>query len=121
MTDEEMAEQYVKEVGFRSGMFGELDDITSSEANKEIKQAYLAGLKAGRDTAETDLATVAYMQGAESQKKKSEKQLTKAKEIIKLLLHSLKNEGADYTFALENTHPALTEAEQFLKDSEAEK
>ena len=48
-------------------------------------------------------------------------QLTKAKEIINKLLHSLKNEGSDYTFALENTHPVLTEAEQFLKDSEVEK
>ena len=48
MTDEEMAEEYLKGEGFRSGMFGELDDITSSEANKEIKQAFLAGLKAGR-------------------------------------------------------------------------
>lgn len=48
MTDEEMADEYVKEEGFRSGgVFGELDDITSSEANKEIKRAYLAGLKAG--------------------------------------------------------------------------
>ena len=48
MKDEEMADEYVKKEGFRSGMFGELDNITSSEANKEIKQAFLAGLKAGR-------------------------------------------------------------------------
>ena len=49
MTDEELADEYVKEEGFRSGgVFGELDDITSSEANKEIEQAFLAGLKAGR-------------------------------------------------------------------------
>ena len=47
--------------------------------------------------------------------------LTKAKEIIKLLLHALKNEGSDYTFALKNTHPVLAEAEKFLKDSEVEK
>jgi len=45
-------------------------------------------------------------------------QLTKAKKIIKVLLHALKNEDSDYTFALENTHPILTEAEQFLKESE---
>jgi Type IIA topoisomerase (DNA gyrase/topo II, topoisomerase IV), A subunit len=44
--------------------------------------------------------------------------LTKAKEIIKKLLYALKNEDSDYTFALENTHPVLAEAEQFLKDSE---
>ena len=48
MKDEEMADEYVKKEGFRSGMFGELDNITSSEANKEIKQAFFAGLKAGR-------------------------------------------------------------------------
>lgn len=42
MTDEEMTDEYVKKEGFRIG----LDDITSSEANKEIKQAFLAGLKA---------------------------------------------------------------------------
>jgi hypothetical protein len=48
MTDEEMAEEYVKKEGFCSGTFGELDNITSSEANKEIEQAFLAGLKAGR-------------------------------------------------------------------------
>lgn len=42
--------------------------------------------------------------------------LTKAKEIIKKLLHALKNEGSDYTFALENTHPVLVEAEQFLSE-----
>ena len=48
MTDEEMADEYVKKEGFRVDMFGGLDDITSSEANEEINQAFLAGLKAGR-------------------------------------------------------------------------
>ena len=43
-----MAEEYVKKEGFKFGMFDELDNITSSEANKEIKQAFLAGLKADR-------------------------------------------------------------------------
>ena len=43
-------------------------------------------------------------------------QLTKAKEIMKKLLHSLKNEGCEYTFALENNHPAIQQAEQFLKE-----
>ena len=31
---------------------------------KTLKQAFLAGLKAGKDMAEADLATVAYMRGA---------------------------------------------------------
>lgn len=42
--------------------------------------------------------------------------LTKAKEIIKKLLHDLKDKDSEYTFALKTTHPALTEAEEFLKE-----
>lgn len=42
--------------------------------------------------------------------------LFKAKEIIKKLLHALKNENSDYTFALKNTHPILVEAENFIKE-----
>jgi len=38
-----------------------------------------------------------------------------AKEIIKELLDTLKNENSDYTFALKNTHTILQHAEQFLK------
>ena len=45
-------------------------------------------------------------------------QLTKAKDVIKKILHALKNEDSDYTFALENTRFVLTEVEQFLKESE---
>lgn len=48
--------------------------------------------------------------------KKENEKLQEAKEIIRLLLHALKNEGSDYTFALENTHPVLAEAEKFLKN-----
>lgn len=36
----------------------------------DLKYAYLAGLEAGKDMAEADLATVAYMQGAEHYKTK---------------------------------------------------
>ena len=35
-----------------------------------FKKTFLAGLKAGKDMAETDLATIAYMQGAERYKLK---------------------------------------------------
>lgn len=35
-----------------------------------FKKAFLAGLKAGKDMAEADLATIAYMQGAERYKTK---------------------------------------------------
>lgn len=48
-------------------------------------------------------------------------ELTKAKEILKRILHTLKNEDSDYTFALKNTHPVLIEAEQFLNNSINEK
>ena len=59
MTDEEKAEEwlderYLKDMGVR----------------KPCKEAFLAGLKAGKDMAETDLATIAYMQGAERYKTK---------------------------------------------------
>ena len=59
-----------------------------------------------------DLPTVAYMQGAEKQKKKDEKQLTKAKEIIKGLL--------DLPDLIEDRTSEHTEligrAEQFLEE-----
>lgn len=44
--------------------------------------------------------------------------LTKAKEIIRNLLRTLKNENSDFTFALKYTHPVLREAEQFLKETD---
>ena len=59
MTDEEMAEEYA------DWFWG-----ASPSARRAIKQAYLAGLKAGKDMAEADLATIAYMQGAERYKTK---------------------------------------------------
>lgn len=54
MTDEEIAEawldeRYLKNMGIR----------------RSCKVAFLAGFKAGKDMAEADLATIAYMQGAE--------------------------------------------------------
>ena len=59
MTDEEKAkewldERYLKDMGVR----------------KPCKEAFLAGLEAGKDMAETDLATIAYMQGGERYKLK---------------------------------------------------
>ena len=55
-----------------------------------------------------DLPTVAYMHGAEKQKKKDEKQLTKAKEILKMIVN--------YYPCYNKT---ITEqAEQFLKEIE---
>ena len=62
MTDEEMAEEFVgsKKSFWRQGR-------TCIES---VKQAFLVGLKAGRDMAEADIATIAYMQGAERYKPK---------------------------------------------------
>lgn len=62
MTDEEMAEEFVgsKKSFWRQGR-------TCIES---VKQAFIAGFKAGKDMAEADLATVAYMQGAERNKTK---------------------------------------------------
>lgn len=44
MKDEEMAEEYTEEKGFGS----DCNNLTSYDANREIEQAFLAGLKAGR-------------------------------------------------------------------------
>lgn len=45
MTDEEMAEAYTSENGFGS----DCNNINSVDANKEMVNAFLAGLKAGKD------------------------------------------------------------------------
>lgn len=44
--------------------------LKDMRVRKPCKEAFLAGLKAGKDMAETDLATIAYMQGAERYKPK---------------------------------------------------
>ena len=59
-----------------------------------------------------DLPTVAYMQGAENQKKKDEKQLTKAKEIIALGLRVCETSSIEYMNLYQK------QAEQFLKENE---
>lgn len=59
-----------------------------------------------------DLATVAYMQGAEQQKKKNEKQLTQAKEIIKELIDDLEIIDGEQIRELKT----VKDAEQFLKE-----
>lgn len=56
MTDEEMAEEFASN-GYALGC---------TKSSFEIaKKSFLAGLKAGKDMAEADLATIAYVQGAE--------------------------------------------------------
>ena len=61
-----------------------------------------------------DLPAIAYMQGAEKQKRKDEDQLTKAKEIIKDFLLMAEVEH------LKDRYETVDEAEQFL-NSEVEK
>lgn len=71
MTDEEKAENYAKGLcktcTFDTCRHNALQTCAIKES---LKQAHLAGLKAGKDMAEADLATIAYMQGAERYKTK---------------------------------------------------
>lgn len=61
MTGEEMAEKWViASTGFNP----------KEPLGKIAVRTFLAGLKAGKDMAEADLATIAYMQGAERYKTK---------------------------------------------------
>lgn len=66
MTEDEMAKEYCNnEVPFDTTDSGE-----KLYTENDLKHAYLAGLKAGKDMAEADLATIAYMHGAERYKTK---------------------------------------------------
>lgn len=66
MTDGEMAEEYAKGLcktcTFDTCRYNTLHTCAIKES---LKQAFHAGLEAGKDMAEADLATIAYMQGAE--------------------------------------------------------
>ena len=61
MTDEEMAEKWViVKTGFNP----------KEPLGRITVRTFMAGLKAGKDMVETDLETIAYMQGAERYKTK---------------------------------------------------
>ncbi len=60
-----------------------------------------------------DLPTVAYMQGAEKQKKKDEKQLAKAKELLTKWVELFKPKGGNIP-----PTPIQVDTEQFLKEIE---
>lgn len=65
MTDEELFKVYIKRELCPNCRFPQLckgEDKCSNIAT--AKRHYLAGLEAGKSLAETDLATIAYMQGA---------------------------------------------------------
>lgn len=61
MTKEELAEDYIDEHSPSCKEF-------SKAPRGALKQAFLAGFEAGKDTAEADIAAVAYQQGAERYK-----------------------------------------------------
>ena len=71
MTDEELFKVYTKRELCAHCRFPQLckgEDVCSNIAT--AKRHYLAGVEAGKSQAETDLATIAYMQGAERYKTK---------------------------------------------------
>ena len=114
MTDEEKAKEWVRT---NSGY------STKEFHGQKAIEAFLAGLKAGKEMAETDLAIVAYMQGGESGYNKAfveaDKNLkaivtdfNKAKELIKEMLSILPKEN------IEGIYEITEEAEQFLRKSE---
>ena len=69
-----------------------------------------AELKAQLES-ERDLPAIAYMQGAEKQKKKDEEHLTKAKEHIRTLISCL----IDWVKEGDKYYCHIADAEQFLK------
>ena len=109
MTEEELFKVYIKRELCANCRFPQLckgEDVCSHIAT--AKRHYLAGVEAGKSQAETDLAIVAYMQGAERYKP----EWHKAKEIIKEMLSILPKEN------IEGVYEITEEAEQFLKESE---
>ena len=69
MTEEESFKVYIKrELCDRCPQLCQGEDKCSNITT--AKRHYLAGLEAGKDMAEADLATIAYMQGAERYKTK---------------------------------------------------
>ena len=69
MTDEEKAEEYAENeqcANCSNPQYCQGKDECYDFAN--VKSHFLAGLEASKDMAETDLATIAYMQGAEQYK-----------------------------------------------------
>ena len=115
MTDEEKAEEYAEneQCAYCSNpQYCQGKDECYDFAN--VKSHFLAGLEAGKDMAEADLATIAYMQGAERYKTKYNERLIKAKELIEELSSSLSVVGE----CEEEECELLNRAEQFLRENE---
>lgn len=83
MTDEKMAVNWIRSQGWS-------EETLPSDEFGQMFQAYLAGLKAGRDMAETDLAIVAYMQGTERYKTKWHKCSERPRKKINALCFDIK-------------------------------
>ena len=98
----------------------------SAMTEQQLKVAIEKGEQLEKENAELkaeiendrDLPTVAYIQGAEKQKKKDEKQLTKAKEIIKGLLPMASNFVFGTLPKLDEEVQLYRKAEQFIKEIE---
>ena len=109
MTDEEkLAEEYANNEWTPYSFYDTECCVYNDDIREDIKQAHLAGLKAGKDMAEADLATVAYMQGASRNKAK----LDEAKEIIKEYLGWADWEGSNCP----SFESICRKAESFLKE-----
>ena len=92
MTDEEKAKEWVR--------------TNSGYSTKEVHgqkaiEAFLAGLEAGKDMAETDLATVAYMQGAESGYNKA---FVEADKNLKAIVTDF-NKANEWHYVKDGEHP----------------
>lgn len=96
-----------------SNSYCEEQVLKSYLAGAEPRENRIAELEAQLEN-DRDLPTIAYMQGAEKQKKKDAEQLTKAKEIIKNLLF-LHNDKFGST-RLEWRCNVVAEAAQFLSE-----
>ena len=115
MSTEEIENYFVESAGYGRDKVRNFMDIV----NKALKQkgeriADLekenAELKAQLES-ERDLPAIAYMQGAEKQKKKDEEHLTKAKEHIRTLISCL----IDWVKEGDKYYCHIADAEQFLK------
>lgn len=98
--------------GFYNHHYYYLGYVESAEPREER----IATLE--RENAESKLACKIQVDTAFQMIYEKDEQLSKAKEIIKKLLHTLENKDSEYTFALKPTHPVLVEAEQFIKEEE---
>lgn len=112
MTDEEMAEEYAK---LNARQYIHNDGISFCTSEEEVKQAFLAGLKAKYDTCLSAKYDVCLREntGLKIHNTYVEKKLTKAKELLKWALHSDPEHDG-----LNEFDAKWAEARQFLEEEE---